>query len=292
MITIVKEEANVEDTLVEDHSLFAFVDLGAQKNMTGNLKYLNDFVEKFMGTVKLEMYQNYTISLAMEIWLKVILMLTSHRKRRSKDETPGVLIDFLTLVQRGLHAQVTTVRTDKGMEFLNKTLHAYFAQEGIRHETSTAPVTTAVYELFIRYNERCRISGTISLRTSKGEVYAIPTRWIVDPYHLTRFPSSRKHYMVSNKHQERGMMNSQLPSYPNGFSKIRIDAGCLDSRYHFIKEQVEKGIVELFFVGTEYQLADLFTKALSEDRFKYLVRRLGMRCLTLDELEVLAIESA
>ncbi|GJY24078.1 retrovirus-related pol polyprotein from transposon TNT 1-94 [Tanacetum coccineum] len=56
----------------------------------------------------------------------------------SKDETPGVLIDFLTLVQRGLCAHVTTVRTDKGTEFLNKTLHAYFAKEGIRHETSTA----------------------------------------------------------------------------------------------------------------------------------------------------------
>ncbi|GKB55124.1 retrovirus-related pol polyprotein from transposon TNT 1-94 [Tanacetum coccineum] len=39
---------------------------------------------------------------------------------RSKDETPGVLIDFLTLVQRGLHAQVTTVRTDKARKFLNK----------------------------------------------------------------------------------------------------------------------------------------------------------------------------
>ncbi|GKD83534.1 integrase, catalytic region, zinc finger, CCHC-type containing protein [Tanacetum coccineum] len=38
----------------------------------------------------------------------------------------------------GLHAQVTTVRTDKGTEFLNKTLHAYFATEGIRQETSTA----------------------------------------------------------------------------------------------------------------------------------------------------------
>ncbi|GJX26966.1 putative ribonuclease H-like domain-containing protein [Tanacetum coccineum] len=55
----------------------------------------------------------------------------------SKDETPRVLIDFLTLVQRGLHAQVTIVRTDKGTEFLNNTLHAYFAKEGIRHETST-----------------------------------------------------------------------------------------------------------------------------------------------------------
>ncbi|GKF49886.1 retrovirus-related pol polyprotein from transposon TNT 1-94, partial [Tanacetum coccineum] len=60
----------------------------------------------------------------------------------------------------------------------------------------------------------------------------------------------------------------------------------------FPYQQVEKGIVKLFFVGTEYQLADLFTKALSEDRFKYLVRRLGMRCLTPDELEVLANESA
>ncbi|GJS11746.1 retrovirus-related pol polyprotein from transposon TNT 1-94 [Tanacetum coccineum] len=66
----------------------------------------------------------------------------------------------------------------------------------------------------------------------------------------------------------------------------------IDVRYHFIKEHVEKGIVELFFVGTEYQLADLFTKALSEDRFKYLIRRLGMRCLTPEELEVLANESA
>nr|GFA93940.1 uncharacterized mitochondrial protein AtMg00810-like [Tanacetum cinerariifolium] len=33
----------------------------------------------------------------------------------------------------------------------------------------------------------------------------------------------------------------------------------IDVRYHFIKEKVEKGIVELFFVGTKYQLADLFT---------------------------------
>ncbi|GJR08949.1 hypothetical protein Tco_0791601 [Tanacetum coccineum] len=66
----------------------------------------------------------------------------------------------------------------------------------------------------------------------------------------------------------------------------------IDVRYHFIKEQVKKGIVELFFIGTEYQLADLFTKAFLEDRFKYLVKRLSMRCLTPDELEVLAIESA
>ncbi|GJV60732.1 gag-pol polyprotein [Tanacetum coccineum] len=43
---------------------------------------------------------------------------------------------------------------------------------------------------------------------------------------------------------------------------------------------------------TEYQLADMFTKALPEDRFQYLVRRIGMRCLTPVELEVLTNESA
>ncbi|GJZ53237.1 retrovirus-related pol polyprotein from transposon TNT 1-94 [Tanacetum coccineum] len=40
----------------------------------------------------------------------------------------------------------------------------------------------------------------------------------------------------------------------------------IDVRYPFIKELVEKSIVELFFVGTEYQLADLFTKALLHRR--------------------------
>nr|GFA61524.1 retrovirus-related Pol polyprotein from transposon TNT 1-94 [Tanacetum cinerariifolium] len=57
---------------------------------------------------------------------------------RSKDETSKVIINFLRLVQRGLQAQVRIVRTDKGTEFLNQTLHAYFAVEGILHQTLVA----------------------------------------------------------------------------------------------------------------------------------------------------------
>ncbi|GKA19269.1 hypothetical protein Tco_0699184 [Tanacetum coccineum] len=45
-------------------------------------------------------------------------------------------------------------------------------------------------------------------------------------------------------------------------------------RYHFIKEHVEKGTVELYFVETEYQLVDLFTKALPKECFEYLVHRI------------------
>ncbi|GKD81255.1 retrovirus-related pol polyprotein from transposon TNT 1-94 [Tanacetum coccineum] len=61
----------------------------------------------------------------------------------------------------------------------------------------------------------------------------------------------------------------------------------IDIRYHFIKEHVEKGTVELYFVGTEYQLADLFTKALPKERFEYLVHCIGMRCMTPTQLESL-----
>ncbi|GKA40254.1 hypothetical protein Tco_0732847 [Tanacetum coccineum] len=66
----------------------------------------------------------------------------------------------------------------------------------------------------------------------------------------------------------------------------------INARYHFIKEQVECGIIEFYFVRTECQLADMFTKSLSQDRFEYLVRLLGMRCLTPAELKVLAKETA
>ncbi|KAJ9566359.1 LOW QUALITY PROTEIN: hypothetical protein OSB04_002325 [Centaurea solstitialis] len=55
----------------------------------------------------------------------------------------------------------------------------------------------------------------------------------------------------------------------------------IDIRYHFLKHQVEKGNVEMYFVNTEYQLADLFTKALDEKRFTYLIEKIGMTAIVL-----------
>ncbi|GJV73294.1 hypothetical protein Tco_1493289 [Tanacetum coccineum] len=56
----------------------------------------------------------------------------------------------------------------------------------------------------------------------------------------------------------------------------------IDVRYHFIKEQVENGIVELYFVRTEYQLADIFTKPLPRERFNFLIEKLGMRSINMN----------
>nr|GEV42217.1 ribonuclease H-like domain-containing protein [Tanacetum cinerariifolium] len=75
--------------------------------------------------------------------------------------------------------------------------------------------------------------------------------------------------------------------YPATRSNTREQNTSL-SLYHFIKEHVEKGTIKPYFVKTDYQLADLFTKALLVDRFNYLVRHLGTRSLSPQELDRLA----
>ncbi|GKG08017.1 hypothetical protein Tco_0333849 [Tanacetum coccineum] len=100
-------------------------------------------------------------------------------------------------------------------------------------------------------------------------------------------------------------MRSQLTDYDFAFTKIPLycDNRCaialcynnvqhsrfkhIDIQHHFIREQVEKGLVELYFVTTDYQLADIFTKALPRERFKFLLLRLGMKSMTLKTLKCL-----
>ncbi|GJY09263.1 retrovirus-related pol polyprotein from transposon TNT 1-94 [Tanacetum coccineum] len=103
-------------------------------------------------------------------------------------------------------------------------------------------------------------------------------------------------------------MRSQLTDYGFGFNKIpmycdnkSVIALCcnnvqhsrskhIDIRFHFIKEHVENGVIELYFVNTEYQLADIFTKALGRERIEFLINKLGMRSFTPETLKQLADE--
>nr|GEV66374.1 retrovirus-related Pol polyprotein from transposon TNT 1-94 [Tanacetum cinerariifolium] len=95
--------------------------------------------------------------------------------------------------------------------------------------------------------------------------------WMSKKQNCTAMSSAEAEYVtVSASYAHVMWMRIQLQDY--GFNYNKIPLYC-DSQ-------------------TEYQLADMFTKALPEDRFKYLVRRICMRCLTPAELEVLAKESA
>ncbi|GKB76744.1 retrovirus-related pol polyprotein from transposon TNT 1-94 [Tanacetum coccineum] len=67
-------------------------------------------------------------------------------------------------------------------------------------------------------------------------------------------------------------MRSQLTDYDFAFNKISL-------------EQVDKGVVELYFVTTDYQLANIFTKALPRERFEFLLPRLGMKSMSSETLK-------
>ncbi|GJX98038.1 retrovirus-related pol polyprotein from transposon TNT 1-94 [Tanacetum coccineum] len=103
-------------------------------------------------------------------------------------------------------------------------------------------------------------------------------------------------------------MRSQLTDYGLGFNKIpmycdnksAIALCCnnvqhsrskhIDIRFYFTKEQVESEVIELYFVNTEYQLADIFTKALCWERIEFLSDKLGMKSMSPDTLKKLANE--
>ncbi|GJT43151.1 retrovirus-related pol polyprotein from transposon TNT 1-94 [Tanacetum coccineum] len=103
-------------------------------------------------------------------------------------------------------------------------------------------------------------------------------------------------------------MRSQLTDYGFQFNKIPLycdnksaialccnnvqhsRAKHIDVCYHFIKDQVKNGIMELYFVRTEYQLADIFTKPLPRERFNFLIEKLGMRSMSPKTLKRLTEE--
>ncbi|GJX61335.1 retrovirus-related pol polyprotein from transposon TNT 1-94 [Tanacetum coccineum] len=92
---------------------------------------------------------------------------------------------------------------------------------------------------------------------------------------------------------------NKIPLYCDNKSAIALccnnvqhsRAKYIDIRYHFIKEQVENGILDLYVVRTEYQLADIFTKPLPRERFNFLIDKLGMRSMSPETLKSLAEET-
>ena len=97
-----------------------------------------------------------------------------------------------------------------------------------------------------------------------------------------------------------GLVFNKIPLYCDNKSAIALCCNNvqhsrskhIDIRYHFIKEQVENGVVELYFVRTDYQLADIFMKALPRERLNFLIEKLGMKIMSPETLKSLTEEDA
>nr|GFA67427.1 hypothetical protein [Tanacetum cinerariifolium] len=121
---------------------------------------------------------------------------------------------------------------------------------------------------------------------------------VVDPSHYHGLAYQKAHFADVDHAGCQDTRQSTSRNYCLGFNKIpmyydnksAIALCCnivqlsrskhIDIRYHFIKEQVENGVIKLYFVNTEYQLADLFTKSLGRDRIEFLTTKPGLRSFT------------
>nr|GEZ38595.1 hypothetical protein [Tanacetum cinerariifolium] len=256
---------------VEDHRrslveiILFIIDYGCSKHMTGNLKVLINFVEKFLRTStcyirdlkgndlltawlwhrRLSHLNFNTINLLSKYDIVVglpklkfvkdhlcsscelgkpseslfTLRLPQARKDGynfytwtyvvlcgSKDETPKVLIDFLRLVQRRLQAQVRIVRTDKGMEFFNQTLHAYFSAEGIHHQTSVA--RTPEQNGVVKRRNRTPVKAARTMLSAAK----VPLFFWAKAIAITCF--TQNHYLVIPRHEKTPyhIINDRKPS--------------------------------------------------------------------------------
>ncbi|GJS87903.1 retrovirus-related pol polyprotein from transposon TNT 1-94 [Tanacetum coccineum] len=155
------------------------------------------------------------------------------------------------------------------------------------------------------------IVGTLMYLTSVVQTWYMLSVCVLDTDHAgcqdTRRSTSGSMQLLGDRLSF--WMRSQLTDYGLGFNKIpmycdnknAIALCCnnvqhsrskhIDIKYHFIKEQVKNGVVELYFVRMEYQLADIFTKALCRERIEFLIDKLGMRSFTLKTLKELADEA-
>nr|GEV58592.1 hypothetical protein [Tanacetum cinerariifolium] len=164
------------------------------------------------------------------------------------------------------------------------------------------------YMYFHKVKE-CDHTGCIDSRKStSGGIQFLGDKlvsWMLKKQNCTAMPSVEAEYVALSASCAQVMwMRTQLQDYRFNYNKIPLYCDSqsaiaisgnlvqhsrtkhIHTLYHFIKEQVENDIIELYFVRTEYQLADMFTKALPEDRFKYLVRRIAYKSFLIFQMDV------
>ncbi|GJY09433.1 retrovirus-related pol polyprotein from transposon TNT 1-94 [Tanacetum coccineum] len=98
---------------------------------------------------------------------------------------------------------------------------------------------------------------------------------------------------ISHNPRDYGFAYNHIPLYYDNKSAIALcynnvqhsKSKHIDIRHHFIREQVKKGVVELYFMRLEYQLTDIFTKALPRELFEFIFPRLGMKSMKPETLK-------
>nr|GEW01331.1 retrovirus-related Pol polyprotein from transposon TNT 1-94 [Tanacetum cinerariifolium] len=165
----------------------------------------------------------------------------------------------------------------------------YRQEEGIDFEESFALVACieAIRIFIINAASKNMTIYQMDVKTAflndelKEEVYVSQPEGFVNPDHLTYVYRLKKALYVLKQAPWVCAIALCCTNVQHSRSKH------IGIRHHFIREKVEKGVVELYFVTKNYQLTDIFTKALPRERFEYLLPRLGMKSMSPKTLKCL-----
>nr|GEV78110.1 retrovirus-related Pol polyprotein from transposon TNT 1-94 [Tanacetum cinerariifolium] len=283
-------------------------DSGCSEHMTGNHSQLINFVHKFLGTVKFKNdqiakiigYGDYQMGKVMISWVYYVEGLGHNLF------SIGQFCDFdlevasrkHTCYIRDLEEAVATACVTQNRSLIqnhhNKTpedLGKLKPKVDIGIFVSYAPVkkNMVVYQMDVKI---AFLNGILC-----EEVYVSHPNGFVDQDNLNHVYKLKKALYVLKQAPRTwyDLLSSFLLSQK--FSKGTVDPALFTQRegkdillniairFYFIKEQVETRVVDLYFVRTEYKLANIFTKALGRERLEFLINKLGMRSMSPETLK-------
>ena len=88
--------------------------------------------------------------------------------------------------------------------------------------------------------------------------------------------------------EDYNIAGSSIPLYCDNTAAIHISknpilhsrAKHIEIKHHFIRDHVQKGTINIQFIDTEHQWADIFTKPLAIERFDFIKKNLNMHFIT------------
>jgi hypothetical protein len=174
---------------------------------------------------------------------------------QEKSQTQETLKGFLRRAQNEFGLRIKKIRSDNGTEFKNSQIEGFLEDEGIKHEFSS-PYTPQNF---------------VALSTAEDEYIAAghccaQLLWMRQTlrdygYKLTKVP-----LLCDN---ESAIRMADNPVEHSHTKQIAI-------RYHFLRDHQQRGDIEIAYVSTKEQLADIFTKPLDEKTYTKLRHELNI----------------
>lgn len=139
----------------------------------------------------------------------------------------------------------------------------------VNDRKSTSGFVFKLFDCVISWSSRKQ--STVSLSSTEAELLALSSCiteacWLKNVLHDFQWVSSPVIINVDNQ----AAINIGIN--PENNKRVKH----LDIKYHFIKEKIDSNVVELKYLKSEHQIADLFTKSLARPRFLYFREKLGL----------------